>query len=419
MTSTSSESPVSSLRHISLSHTIEDPEASAKKLIFALRPEWETSPGNIGIKTFTDGITNTLLKVSKEAPGWSPEQIDDASILLRAYGSRTEILIDREREAKSHALLAEHGLAPPLLARFKNGLLYNFTRGQVCTPDDLTTEPVWRGVARRIAEWHARLPLVVNKEGDHHDDRSPQSTPSQSTPSAISSPASSADNIERLPTPNMWSVMLKWVAELPSRSPDERARNSQLRTEIERSFEELDRGDVGLVFAHCDLLSANILIKPQTLAKGAGGDIANIGFIDYEYSTPAPAAFDIANHFAEWVGYDCDYNRIPTRNVRRQFLEDYVSAFQTHASGGSTPHADRMSVDRLFDDVDRYRGIPGLWWGIWALIQATISQIDFNYAEYAELRLAEYWAWRAESGGSRQRKGEEMPLRERRWNQDY
>lgn len=32
-------------------------------------------------------------------------------------------------------------------------------------------------------------------------------------------------------------------------------------------------------------------------------------------------------------------------------------------------------------EVDRYRGMPGFYWGIWALIQATISQIDFNYAE--------------------------------------
>jgi len=46
-------------------------------------------------------------------------------------------------------------------------------------------------------------------------------------------------------------------------------------------------------------------------------------------------------------------------------------------------------------EVDRFRGIPGLYWGIWALIQATISQIDFDYAAYAPIRLKEYWDWRA------------------------
>lgn len=56
--------------------------------------------------------------------------------------------------------------------------------------------------------------------------------------------------------------------------------------------------------------------------------------------------------------------------------------------------------------------------GVWALIQATISQIDFDYASYAEVRLGEYWAWRRELDGSRARAGDEMPLRERRWAQE-
>ena len=62
-----------------------------------------------------------------------------------------------------------------------------------------------------------------------------------------------------------------------------------------------------------------------------------------------------------------------------------------------------------------FRGIPGFYWGIWALIQATISQIDFDYGAYAEVRLGEYWAWRGEEDGAREREGREMSERERRW----
>lgn len=72
----------------------------------------------------------------------------------------------------------------------------------------------------------------------------------------------------------------------------------------------------------------------------------------------------------------------------------------------------------MFEEVESFRGIPGLYWGIWALIQATISQIDFDYASYAEIRLGEYWAWRAEKDDSRAREGNEMPLRERRWAEE-
>lgn len=52
--------------------------------------------------------------------------------------------------------------------------------------------------------------------------------------------------------------------------------------------------------------------------------------------------------------------------------------------------------------------------GTWGLIQAQISQIDFDYASYAEQRLGEYYAWRAETEGT----ADEKPLRERRWAEE-
>lgn len=46
--------------------------------------------------------------------------------------------------------------------------------------------------------------------------------------------------------------------------------------------------------------------------------------------------------------------------------------------------------------------------GIWALIQATISQIDFDYAQYAITRLGEYYAWKDGEG----------TIREKRWAEE-
>ena len=79
------------------------------------------------------------------------------------------------------------------------------------------------------------------------------------------------------------------------------------------------------VFAHCDLLSANVIVTPSSSNTQSSPDEAKeVNFIDYEYATSSPAAFDIANHFAEWGGFDCDYNMLPTRSVRRKFLSDYL-----------------------------------------------------------------------------------------------
>ena len=162
--------------------------------------------------------------------------------------------------------------------------------------------------------------------------------------------------------------------------------------------------------------------------------ISPVSFIDYEYATPVPAAFDIANHFAEWGGFECDYNALPTRSQRRDFISDYLDSYRSFREPPSTLERSqsgasikdpattganfRILEQRLFEDVDHYRGIPGFYWGIWALIQATISQIDFDYASYAEVRLGEYWAWRAEEEGTRALSGKEMPLREKRWAEE-
>ena len=169
------------------------------------------------------------------------------------------------------------------------------------------------------------------------------------------------------------------------------------------------------MFSHCDLLSGNVIVHPrgsETLPS-----VETVSFIDYEYATPAPAAFDLANHFAEWGGFECKYEALPPRSVRRAFLEEYLASYTSY-----TPlplDIDRQTyVDRLYNEIDAYRGVPGLYWGVWALIQATISQIDFDYASYAEVRLKEYWDWRAEEDGTRAKEGRDMPLRERRLAQE-
>ena len=38
------------------------------------------------------------MKAAKKRPGWSDSQIDDDSLLVRAYGRGTEVLIDRESQ---------------------------------------------------------------------------------------------------------------------------------------------------------------------------------------------------------------------------------------------------------------------------------------------------------------------------------
>lgn len=407
------DSPLA-LRHIPFTFNNDDPDHSALQLVQEFDPFWKEAEGPVVFVRFTDGITNTLTKATKKLPGRTESEIDDEAILLRAYGKGTDVLIDRGREMRAHNLLANLGMAPPLLARFDNGLMYRFVQGDVCTPEDLRRPNVYRAVAKRLGEWHGRLPIsAITSTPDLHD-------------SVHDKHDGSINGTATRPVPNLWTVMQQWIAALPSSTDKDRRRNQMLTDELEHLSAKLGETP-GLdgrsyVFCHCDLLSGNVIVQKPSGSNGvSNGDAKeqSVSFIDYEYATPAPAAFDIANHFAEWAGFDVDHSAMPTRSQRVDFLKSYVGSFRYHSISDDDnlaveidPHND---VVQLLQQVDLFRGVPGFYWGIWALIQATISQIDFDYASYAEQRLGEYWAWKAESDGSREREGREMPLRERRW----
>jgi ethanolamine kinase len=265
-------------------------------------------------------------------------------------------------------------------------------------------EDVWRAVARRLAEWHS-VPLPSSYF--------PQNATNGINGTYTNGEVKCAKEASRKPMPNIWTVMQKWINALPANTNDERVRMSDLQEQLDRSHRELDHdsatGDHGMVFGHCDLLSANVIILPNATTDASNADTSEtVRFIDYEYATACPAAFDIANHFAEWGGYDCDYTMLPNRTVRRSFLDEYLRT-------SSAVDVDEDIAQDLLNQVDDFRGIPGLYWGIWALIQTTISQIDFDYASYAEVRLGEYFTWREETDGTRKREGRELPLRERCW----
>ena len=180
-----------------------------------------------------------LLKLARHGPGMTQNEIDQDSVLMRAYGNNTDILIDRDREAISHQNCAEHGLAPALLARFRNGLLYRFIPGEVCTPQDLGIEVTWRAVARRLGQWHATLPISALSSMD----------------GAVNGAEEGQGLAGRLPSPNIWTIMRRWINALPQGTTKEQTRKAFLEKELDRSFKDLDNedgiGDHGFVVGHC------------------------------------------------------------------------------------------------------------------------------------------------------------------------
>lgn len=140
--------------------------------------------------------------------------------MLRAYGNKSSLLIDRKSEIETQALLSEYQLASPLVARFNNGLFCKFLPGRSCTPDDLAKEPIWRGVAELTAEWHAKLPI-----------------PSQ-IPSENGEGYGNEKLAARFKSRNVWTVLQQWVSKLPARNENEINRNVALQKELDRFVQE-------------------------------------------------------------------------------------------------------------------------------------------------------------------------------------
>lgn len=102
----------------------------------------------ITMQLFTDGITNKLIGCIH----------GDEVLLVRIYGNKTDLLIDRKAEKKNIAFLHQHRLAPELFATFRNGLVYEFVPGCTLNTTSVWEPKIWRLVAANMARMH-KLPL--------------------------------------------------------------------------------------------------------------------------------------------------------------------------------------------------------------------------------------------------------------------
>lgn len=156
-----------------------------------------------------------------------------------------------------------------------------------------------------------------------------------------------------------------------------------------------------VVFCHNDLLLKNI-VHFESPVEG-------VAFIDFEYADYNYQAFDIANHFCEFAGVDqfdpslypdkefqCTWLRHYLRR-RRQLLRDTNAVV---SSRDAVPDADAdaddaeldAEVEQMYVQVRKFTLAAHLFWGIWSLIQAEHSTINFDFLGYAVNRLNEYFA---------------------------
>lgn len=143
----SSACPVSGDIFVPIKIDENDIYAGVTKLLKNIRPKWNKE--NIKLKTLTDGITNKLVSC-QYLEGNEKHDI----VLVRVYGNKTDLFIDRTAEIRNIKTLNVLGLAPQVYGVFENGLAYQYYPGITLDVESVTNNNIWPLVATQMAKMH-------------------------------------------------------------------------------------------------------------------------------------------------------------------------------------------------------------------------------------------------------------------------
>nr|BAD36072.1 putative ethanolamine kinase 1 [Oryza sativa Japonica Group] len=294
------------------------------------------------IETVSGGITNMLLKVSAE-----DGKGNKSSVTVRLYGPNTDLVIDRKRELQAIPHLSAAGFGAQLLGTFENGMVQSFIYARTLTPSDMKEPRIAAEIAKEIRRFH-QVDIPGSKE------------------------------------PQLWDDIFKFMKKASILEFEDKEKQKRYETisfrKIQDEVKELkDLSDLlhaPVVFSHNDLLSGNLMLNDL---EGKH----RLYFIDFEYGSYSYRGYDIANHFNEYAGYDCDYSLYPDKNSQYHFFRNYLQPDRPS-------EVQLQDLDALYVETNTYRLASHIYWALWALIQAKVSPIDFDYLGYFFLRYDEY-----------------------------
>jgi ethanolamine kinase len=373
--------------HSALSVDVSQPEASVARLLFDL---FSWPPSSFTVSAVHGGITNALFRATHTS---------GEVALVRVFGSKTESVIDRGADEALFARLSSAGFAPSLLGTFAGGRVERFLPSRPLLPYEMgLTSPTdfVSKIAREVSRLHALDGAVTGAP--------PGATPVlfQRLESWLDAALAiewtdSAEHSGRaacIASCNLAQIRgeLNWLKTvLPSEGNGHGqvlldALRARLLGEGKRT-EEAEARVAGAalayrsVFAHNDLLSGNVLLLD-------GGE-SILRLIDYEYAATNHLGYEVANHWCEVCGFDFDLELFPSEGIRLRFLESYSAAAGVQ---GTSPDFFRECLRASTEFILASH----LWWGLWAVLQAYNSGVDFNFAAYAVKRLQAYFTHKRE-----------------------
>lgn len=318
------------------------------QILKTIRPAW--SPESVCSKVFTGGISNVLYGYYEDG------RFSEDVVLFRIEGEGTELMIDRKQERENIQVLHAAGCCPPLYAVYNNGIAYGFVNGETLDENTVRDPTIRKLIAKEMVRMHSI-----------HPD-------------------------SQVPVAGLWKKLSQFLELSPSGFPDNPDKHKQyesticpkhvLEQELCKLRDHLEALNSPVVFCHNDLLLKNIIYN-----EGKG----SVHFIDHEYAMYNYEHFEIGNHFCEYAGVDdVDFSRYPDKTYQLDWIRYYLECQAEHNGGAVSDITDR-DVEDCYVKANKFALAAHFFWGLWGLVQARFSKLDFDFLDYASLKLGEYF----------------------------
>lgn len=339
---------------------------------------------NLDVNRILGALTNSIYKLEYKDP---QAQTQPPLLLLRVYGKNVDNLIDRESELKILIKLSARRIGPKLLGIFNNGRFEQFLEGFVTMSKNEIRDPIISQIlGRRMKDLHYQVELD--------------------------------DNERSLEFPVAWLQILKWLLLfekefLPNFSKEALEETLLMPWDTFKDlvftyrdwlFSKYNTDNIGenYKFCHNDTQYGNLLLKntfdPQSIVETAASSSTglttnskndnNLAVIDFEYSGPNFPAYDIADHFSEWMS---DYHNLekpylihdekyPSTQEQLNLIRSYVDYSYEPSSSNLKTETEMPSISdpaalkdydakRLYNEIIYWRASVQFFWLIWGLIQ--------------------------------------------------
>ncbi|XP_072128740.1 choline kinase alpha isoform X2 [Mobula birostris] len=331
-----------------------------------LRGAWKTlTEEEFQITILRGGLSNLLFLCSLPDTK-SCVNDEPRCVLLRLYGAILQGTDAMVLESVMFAILAERSLGPKLYGIFPQGRLEQFIASRKLETRELAIPSISTEIAKKMATFH-RMTMPFNKE-----------------------PKWLFCTMEKY----LQQVMRINFTRESHVGAFHKLLGYNLPEELEKLRSLLQATPSPVVFCHNDCQEGNLL-----LLDNAENSDQKLMLIDFEYSSYNFRGFDFGNHFCEWMyDYNCDeypffkadIKNYPTKMQQLHFIRAYNAELQNDFEVMDEKQIAKME-EQLLEEVNRYALASHFFWGLWSIIQARISTIEFGYLEYAIARFETYF----------------------------